>query len=77
MRASRRGRRGRGGVVDLAMRMGGVNALLGWETDTYTYTYTYTYPYPYTYTYTAKRYTFPYTRMRTGRDTRSWESEYE
>jgi len=51
MRASRRGR---GGVVDLAMGMGGVNALLGWETDT-----------------------FPYTRMRTGRDTRGWESEYE
>ena len=62
MRASRRGR---GGVVDLAMGMGGVNALLGWETYTYTYTYT------------AKRYTFPYTRMRTGRDTRGWESEYE
>lgn len=35
MRASRRGR---GGVVDLAMRMGGVNALLGWETDTFPYT---------------------------------------
>ena len=52
--AMRASRRGRGGVVDLAMGMGGVNALLGWETDT-----------------------FPYTRMRTGRDTRGWESEYE